>query len=56
MCSFLEKFERILKKIVKVLARPASAGLATPARRPHPPMRGHGTAKLIIYRLFTFFE
>jgi|GEM_PF-5363895 len=25
-CSFLEKFERISKKIVKVLARPASRG------------------------------
>jgi hypothetical protein len=26
MCSFLEKFERISKKIVNVLARPASRG------------------------------
>jgi len=32
-CSFLEKFERISNKIVKVLARSATAGLATVARR-----------------------
>jgi hypothetical protein len=35
----LEKFELILKKIVKLLARSSVAcgGLATPVRRLHPP-------------------
>jgi hypothetical protein len=38
-CPFLEKFELILKKIVKLLARSSVAcgGLATPVRRLHPP-------------------
>jgi hypothetical protein len=33
----LEKFERISKKIVKSVSSAACGGLATPARRPHPP-------------------
>jgi hypothetical protein len=36
MCSFLEKFELISKKIVNVLARPASGGARYSSAAPPP--------------------
>ena len=48
-CSFLEKFELILKKIVNVLARPASGGARNyRAANAAPPKKSARTNKIMI--------
>jgi len=51
MCSFLEKFERISKKIVKVLARPASGGARNCRAAPPPAALPLFFARAIFARL-----